>query len=99
MRGPPPKPTKLKLLRGEKNKDRINENEPQPATGKLDCPKHLGEEAKRYWEGEAPKLQRLGLLTEIDIGPFELLCEAYGNWIEYKKLLKEGGLTEVGVAK
>lgn len=91
-KGPAPKPTKLKLIDGER-KDRINQREPEPKTGgKLVCPKHLGREAQKYWKKEAPKLQTLGLLTEIDGGPFEFLCEAYGNWMEYKKLLKESGI-------
>lgn len=91
MRGRKPKPKHLKLLDGER-KDRINQNEPQPKTINLSCPRHLGKEARKYWRKEAPKLQRLGLLTEIDSAAFELLCEVYGNWKEYKAMLKETGI-------
>ena len=92
MPGPPPKPTKLKLLKGEKNKDRINQNEPQPEVKVLPCPSHLKEEAKRYWNQEAPRLYQLGLLTEVDGGAFELLCVAWAEWQEYTELVEKNGI-------
>lgn len=96
MKGRKPTPTKLKLLRGEKHKERINQGEPKPKAANLRCPNHLNKEAKKYWKEEAPKLYRLGLLTEINRGPFELLCEAYGDWKIYKAMINEGKCPECG---
>jgi P27 family predicted phage terminase small subunit len=99
-RGKRPKPTHLKLLEGEKNKDRINLNEPKPKILAPKCPKHLSKEAREFWKVEAPKLKRLGLLTEIDETAFELLCWAYGKWVKAERILaNEGEFIETPTGK
>lgn len=90
--GRKPKPTHLKLLEGEKNKDRINRNEPKPTPIAPKCPKHLGKEAKKQWKLLAPELERIGLLTKIDGATFAAACQAYDRWIQAEKEIRESGL-------
>ncbi len=89
-----PKPTILKLLYGEKNKDRINKNEPKPIPiiEIPPCPDALDGEARKEWERQAPELVRIGLLTKIDVGVFVMMCQAWGNFIESISKLKKHGL-------
>lgn len=68
------KPTALKLLHGEKNKDRINLNEPKPASVAPQPPKHLDGVDRAVWRDLAPALERNGLLTEVDGTSFSTLC-------------------------
>lgn len=82
MKGRKPKPTHLKLLDGEKHKERINKKEPKPKPGKFRCPSHIVGEARRAWGVLMPRLETLGLLTEIDGQAFEGLCQVYGRWVE-----------------
>ncbi len=42
-----------------------------------DPPKHLSPMARECWRRHAPELDRLGLLTRLDLGSFELACESY----------------------
>lgn len=87
MKGRKPKPTHLKIIDGERNKNRINRKEPKPKTKRPRCPQYLSQEAKRAWKILAPRLDRLGLLTEIDGQAFEGLCQAYGRWVEAEREL------------
>lgn len=75
MAGRPPKPTALKLLQGNPGKRKLNDQEPSPFVGAvapgyvLADPLILAE-----WNTEAPRLERLGILTEIDADPLGRLC-------------------------
>ena len=71
----PFKPTALKLIEGERNKDRIPQNEPKPRPIKPYQPKGLDANAKKVWKRLSPILCRLGLLTEADSDNFASLCQ------------------------
>ena len=45
-RGPRPRPTALKLARGNPGKRRLNTDEPKPRTGVGDCPDWLDKEGR-----------------------------------------------------
>lgn len=65
MRGPKPTPTALKKLAGNPGKRALPKNEPEPA-GLVARPDWLNVGARKVWEEYAPRLERLGLLTELD---------------------------------
>lgn len=74
-RGPRPKPTRLKLVQGER-KDRINEDEPIPAPGEIVRPSWLNASAARVWAALAPDLEAKQLLTPWDVEQFANYCDA-----------------------
>lgn len=82
--GRKPKPRHLKLLEGEPNKSRINENEPQFYPKAPDPPSFLSAEARKEWRRLAPQLEKLGILTEADLAMFTGYCAAFGKlaWAE-----------------
>jgi P27 family predicted phage terminase small subunit len=63
--GPAPKPTHLKVVRGER-KDRINSKEPKPKKSKPKCPTWVSKDAKAIWKRTADQLEAMGLLYEAD---------------------------------
>jgi hypothetical protein len=67
MPGRPPKPTALKLLQGNPGKRPLNDREPKPAVG-CEMPEFVKGDPLYVaeWNREAPRLIRLGILTEID---------------------------------
>lgn len=73
MPGPPPKPTALKILTGNPGKRKLNDREPMPEP-RCAPPAWLAPEALVEWKRQAPPLERLGLLTEIDGEAFATLC-------------------------
>lgn len=80
MAGRKPKPTHLKVLQGNPGCRPINENEPKPERmGKLAPPAHLSQLAKECWDDLAPKIDRMGLLTEADDKMLEMACELYAE--------------------
>lgn len=91
MKGPAPKPTKLKVLEGNRGKRPLNLYEPKPAPIRPSCPSHLSKEAKREWRRMVPQLERLGLLTQIDRAALAAYCQAWGRWVEAERILKEKG--------
>lgn len=56
-------------------------------------PDWIGDYGQQFWKRVAPMLIKLGLLTEIDEGAFEMLCASYDRARETQNLLTEQGLT------
>ena len=72
-RGPSKKPSDLKVVEGTYRKDRDG-NEPKPAPKAPKKPSWLPTKAKYKWNELAPKLERLGLLREVDGEDFARYC-------------------------
>jgi P27 family predicted phage terminase small subunit len=90
MPSPKPKPTRLKIIDGDKHTERINKNEPQPRDGAT-CPAWLSKDAKAEWKRITPELKALGLLTILDRTTLAAYCQAYANWKEAELLIQEMG--------
>ena len=71
------KPTKLHVLHGTDRADRQYPDEPEPDVAPPDLPPGLGYYGKQKWQELAPKLTKVGLLTEIDHDLLRAYCEAY----------------------
>lgn len=71
-RGPPPKPTALKILEGNPGRRPLPEDEPTPE-GHAEPPGWMRPAARKIWDEYAPKLDYLGVLTDID-------AEAFAQW-------------------
>lgn len=83
--GPPKKPTALKVLEGNPGKRPLPKNEPKPVPIAPKCPTWLHKDAKKEWKRIAPQLERLGLLTQIDMAALAGYCE---SWAQYKKAVE-----------
>lgn len=75
-RGPQPQPTKLKLLRGNPGKRPLNDEEPEPEPlPSSACPKHLKGDARTTWNNLIKPLIECGVITVVDVGVVEMLCQ------------------------
>ena len=75
-RGPPSEPTELKLIKGNPGGKALNTDEPKPERVVGPEPlEWLSEGAKAEWRKTCPKLERLGLMTEIDLEAFARYCD------------------------
>jgi P27 family predicted phage terminase small subunit len=93
MSGPPPKPTALRMLEGNPSRRPLNDAEPKPKAQAPKCPAWLHVDAKREWRRLAPKLEALGLLTEVDGTALAAYCQAYARWKEAEEVIEREGLT------
>lgn len=82
------RPTKIKILEGERNKNRINYNEPEPE-GKTTAPSFLNKHAKSEWRRLSGELERLGLLTRVDRSSLAAYCQVYGRWVDAENRLNK----------
>jgi P27 family predicted phage terminase small subunit len=92
-RGPPPQPTKLRLVRGNPGKRPIPENEPQPKPGAT-MPPDLSKKAQKVWAIVSAQLEKAGVLTEMDVQALSAFCENYATWREatdHIRSTKKGG--------
>ena len=69
------KPTQLKVIEGNLGKRPLPTNEPKPAPITPLISNDIDPEARKIWETLGPKLERMGLLTEIDGDNFSILCQ------------------------
>ncbi len=83
-RGPRPKPTALKIARGNPGKRKLRADEPKPPAGVGDCPDWLDAEGKACWAEHAPQLEAMGVLTGIDRQALMTFCDI---WSRYKKAI------------
>lgn len=97
MRGRRPQPTALKVLRGNPGRRPLNLNEPRPPPlVDLKPPDWLDTEAVQEWQRMAPKLQQLGLLTEIDIPALATYCQTWSRWKEADSQIQRYGMVIKG---
>jgi P27 family predicted phage terminase small subunit len=89
--GRPRKPTELKVLEGNPGKRPIPINEIKPVPKSIKCPEWLDEYAKAVWNEYGPKLEKLGLFTEIDGLDFINLCIAAGDVRLHTETLTRSG--------
>lgn len=89
MANPHPRPTKIKILNGEPNQDRINRKEPQPREGRPTMPPHLNKPAQTEWKRIIPELQAMGILTKVDRAALAGYCQAWGKWVQVENKIKK----------
>lgn len=92
-RGPPPKPTHLKLLEGTFRKDRAAKREPKaPKTSKRPSPPaYLGRNAKAEWRRIIPILDEMGILSTADRSIIAAYCQAWHRLQQYEKDIDDNG--------
>lgn len=79
MPGPRPRPTALKILRGNTGHRPLPKDEPKPEPGAT-MPEGLSEDAQAHWPAVAKMLEEAGVLTTIDAMALGLFCETYAQW-------------------
>ena len=90
-RGPRPTPSKILEARGSWRAG-TNEAEPQPEQAiNVKPPSWLKAEARGFWIALVPELERLGLLTKIDLAALSRYCTAWAQWREAEKFIAENG--------
>lgn len=91
-RGPKPKPTAIKKFEGNPGKRPLNKHEPDaPPLVTLTPPKWLGTVARAKFTELAPRLSKMGVLSEIDVDHFALLCDAWQRRHDAQKVLDDEG--------
>lgn len=93
LRGPPPKPTELKLIQGNPGKvaaHRLNDAL-RPKVEIPDCPAYLFSEAKKEWARITPELKKLHIISQLDVATLAAYCQAYATWVGVQKKLKKLG--------
>lgn len=93
MPGMPPKPTAIRLLEGNAGGVKINQFEPKPrAVDWLPQPPPeivADPDALDTWYELGPRLIDLGVLTEIDVGAFVILCLAKSQYLRLSRRAEE----------
>lgn len=83
-RGPQPKPTELKVLRGNPGKRPLNPHELKPRLGVPDPPAELDLRAKTEYHRIVDELSRAAprLLTQLDDTELSIFCESKIHWLD-----------------
>lgn len=79
------------MLHGDR-KDRINTDEPQPASGEVVAPEWIGDDARAEWARLAPDLVRTGVLTAWDTDAFAVLVTAIVHHRQAAQLVNTTGV-------
>lgn len=93
MAGRRPTPTALKVLEGNPGKRPLNQREPKPQKRAPRCPDWLEDEAKAEWARLSDAMERMGILTEMDMAAFASYCQSYARWKEAEEHLTIEGRT------
>ena len=90
-RGPAPKPTKLRLVEGNRGHKKINKREPKPVIAIPRCPAHLSADAKREWNRVSVMLFKFGLVSRIDRANLAAYCQAWADLVQAERKLRKIG--------
>lgn len=93
MAGRKPRPMAIKKLEGNLGKRKLNTKEAIPAKGIPECPDWLLPVAKKEWERRCDLMNRMGVLTEVDMAPFAAYCQSYARWKEAQEHISSEGST------
>ena len=79
-RGPAPAPTRLKLVRGERNKSRINTAEPEPAANAPVMPADMDAAAQAVWTRVMREFGQADIIRAADQDVLRIYCEAVARY-------------------
>jgi len=85
-------PSEIKKLRGTYRADRAPVNEPRPGAAGIRMPRGLLKVGRLYWRRLAPRLQRVRLLTDLDVEMLTQLCVCLGRLDECEQAVTDGGI-------
>lgn len=88
-------PPTLEELRNNPTKRRIVPNVVQPNEFGGGAPPWLPGRAVEFWRDNAEVYRRLGLLTELSVPFFAMLCDAWGEYLELREDINTNGRTHV----
>ena len=89
-RGPKRTPTSI-LDQRNRPTQQDRSGEPKPIALAPVAPDWMEPEAKVAWEYLAPKMERLGILTEIDGNAFARYCQTWAKWRTCEDFLAQHG--------
>lgn len=93
MRGRKPRPTNMKLIRGNPGKRPLSTNEPKPARlDTLRAPPGLSKAAQKHWRVISRQLHNAGILTVLDRQALALYCDAYARWAQANEQITKFGI-------
>lgn len=88
----PSKPTKLKVLEGNRGRrDLSNEPESPELTKKTKPPDYLDDIAKEKWKYYLDKFDKTGIITQLDYDAFAFLCHIISSIINLTKRISRNG--------
>jgi P27 family predicted phage terminase small subunit len=90
--GRKPKPTQMKVVQGTFRKDRANPCEPKPKKGMPPCPDFLEGMARKEYFRIGRKLERIGILTEVDDLALIGLCQSWAEYLESTEQVRKTGM-------
>lgn len=93
--GPPPKPTPLRVLEGNRA-HRPLPDEPKATPGPCEPPEHLSDAARLVWDTLADELEVKGLLAPRYLPMFEAFCNAVVHYRMAAELVTRAGPVVAG---
>lgn len=94
--GRKPKPTRLKVIEGNRGKRPIKKDEPKPPPAAPTPPSWLGREAKAEWRRVVPELDRLGMISLIDRAALVAYCETWETYVAAVRAARKDGVLVQG---
>lgn len=88
-RGPKPTPTSILKVRGSWRAD-VRDGEPA-CSGVPTAPEWLEGEALAKWNQLVPRLERMGVIGDIDGDVIAAYCEAWAEFVEARAWIAENG--------
>jgi len=89
--GRKPKPTHLKVVQGNPGKRALPANEPKPKRDRPRKPANLDGTASKIWDVLAGETDNMGVLTTADGPALRMLCEAWSDFFEAKRIISAYG--------
>ena len=95
-RGPRPQPTALKVLRGNRSKEDLDERmrlepDPEPVDPNQSPPAYLEGDSLEKWNEMLPIARRMRVMSEADCETLGRYCEMWSVWLSCLKRIRKDG--------
>lgn len=90
-RGPAGKPTRLRVLHGDRP-DRINTDEPEAPDGLPEALDDMSDEVREIWDYTLDQIDAMGLASPADRDVLRAYCEAVATHRQASRALAKSGL-------
>ncbi len=92
-RGPPPKPTVLRLVEGDPGKLGFRADEAIPPAGPMPepPPEVMDDDARREWMSVSSMLSAAGITRPLDAATVVMWCATYSRWKKAAEFVKTNG--------
>lgn len=94
-RGPPKKPTALKIAQGQRKRDLPKDELSVPHEDNPEMKFELSDRGQMLFEDVCKRLNQSGMITILDVQTITRYCDVFDKWLHYRDMVTKSPMVKV----